>query len=153
MKIGILTYHSSHNYCAFLQAYALCKAIKENTGNDTEIINFSMEKAEEQNRCISKSHGHNFRNKRFLQKRYQMFEISSERYHTLSGMRFVSDNPAAFAEWVNGRYDAIVVGSDEIWKLDGYRGFPTSYWLPGVTGCKKLSYPVKIKNTSNGCKG
>ena len=42
MKIGILTYHASHNYGAFLQAYALRNVLIEKTGNDVDIINFNM---------------------------------------------------------------------------------------------------------------
>lgn len=57
MKIGILTYHSSHNYGAFLQAYALCNALSEKTGNEVEIINFSMEKAENMYKEIAEGKG------------------------------------------------------------------------------------------------
>lgn len=145
MKIGILTYHSSHNFGAFLQAYALCGVLRERTGHAVEIIDFSMAKAAKMNmKCI-------FSNKKdpitipYGMVQYRTFERSSQKYHTLSEDKLVTDDLNRFAEWVNGKYDIIVVGSDEIWKLDGYRGFPTPYWLPGVTGCKKMAYAASSR--------
>ena len=146
MKIGILTYHSTHNYGAFLQAYALCNALIDGTGNDTEIINFSMKKADDENLRLTKYRGLSWKKRQYLKDRYAMFETAGKRCHKLSGPRFQSDSIEEFAEWINGKYDAIVVGSDEIWALDGYRGFPTPYWLPMVTGCKKLSYAASSRS-------
>lgn len=40
MKIGIVTYHSDHNYGAMLQAYALQKFIKQQLLADVQIINY-----------------------------------------------------------------------------------------------------------------
>jgi hypothetical protein len=34
MRIGILTFHSAHNYGAILQAYALRKIISKETGGE-----------------------------------------------------------------------------------------------------------------------
>ena len=39
MKIGILTFHSAHNFGAMLQAYALQEQIKAN-GHEVWIINY-----------------------------------------------------------------------------------------------------------------
>ena len=40
-KILITTFHNAHNYGAVLQAFALCKKIKElNKANDVKIINY-----------------------------------------------------------------------------------------------------------------
>ena len=46
-KIGILTYHRSINYGAFLQAYSLYNAIKKRYGDKwiVEIIDYESEKA------------------------------------------------------------------------------------------------------------
>lgn len=145
MKIGILTYHSSHNYGAFLQAYALCNALSEKTGNEVEIINFSMEKAENMYKEIAEGKGFSIEKKKYLRDRAKMFETSSLKYHKLSGERFSTDDIADFAKWIHGRYDAIVAGSDEIWVLNGFRGFPNPYWLPDVCNCQKLSYAASSR--------
>lgn len=145
MKIGILTYHSSHNYGAFLQAYALCSVLSELTGNDVEIINYSMIKAEAQNRLISVPQDSTVKKRLFMRRRYKMFENATNKYHQLSGPRFSTDDFVAFSKWINGKYDMIIAGSDELWLVEGFRGFPTPYWLPNITGCKKMSYAVSSR--------
>lgn len=42
MKVGILTYHRSHNYGAFLQAYSLSMKINSLPGVSCEIINYNL---------------------------------------------------------------------------------------------------------------
>ena len=146
MRIGILTYHSSHNYGAFLQAYSLSTVLKDMTGQDVEIINFSMKKAENLYKTVAEGKGFSRKQRAFLKERAEMFESSSIRYHLLSSHeRFISDSCEEFAKWIHGRYDAVIVGSDEIWVLNGFRGFPTPYFLPGVTDCKKYSYAASSR--------
>ena len=145
MKIGILTYHSSHNFGAFLQAFALCGVLRERTNHTVEIIDFSMEKAAKANlKYIFSSKRHPLAILYGL-KQYRMFELASPMHHTLSDDKLVTDDLGRFAEWLNGKYDIVIAGSDEIWKLDGYRGFPTPYWLSGVTGCKKMACAVSSR--------
>ena len=43
MKVGIITFHASHNYGSMLQAYALCKILVKR-GCEVRIINFRSEK-------------------------------------------------------------------------------------------------------------
>ena len=144
MKIGILTYHSSHNYGAFLQAYALSNALRRDRGQDVEIIDFSMKKANDF--YLQERQNENPKKKQYLEERYRMFEESKKKYLALSDRQLVSDDIEEFAQWVNGCYDVIVAGSDEIWKLDGLRGFPTPYWLPKVKDCRKMSYAASSRS-------
>lgn len=90
MKIGILTYHSTHNCGAFLQAYALCHALRDNTGNDVEIINYSMIKAEQMNKQIANSSKRNIKKHLYLQKRYSIFEESIKRFQPITGCGYTS---------------------------------------------------------------
>lgn len=146
MKIGILTYHSSHNYGAFLQAYALSHALSERTKNEVEIINYSMSKASRVNKNNIWFNKRHLKSLAYNLERYKMFNVSINKYHKLSTSRLESDNLLEFCSWVDTQdYDAIIVGSDEVWKLDGYRGFPNPYWLPGVLNCKKLSYAASSR--------
>ena len=41
MKVGIMTFHSSHNCGSMLQAYALQHTLEERYGADAELINFA----------------------------------------------------------------------------------------------------------------
>lgn len=144
MKIGILTYHRSQNYGAFMQAYALASAIRESTGDDVELIDYNSPAAE---RFYLREI---FRDKTpetilYNFKKYRMFR-KVVRQLPLSQETLITDDLGKVRTFLNGKYDAIIVGSDEIWKLDGMRGFPNAYWLPGVTGCRKLSYAASARN-------
>ena len=144
MKIGILTYHRSHNYGAFIQAYALASAIKETLGCNVEIIDYNSPASEKfYKREI-------FRDKTpasvlYNLKKYKMFK---REVHNLpiSMEMLISNDLKAFREYIGNRYDVIVAGSDEIWKLDGERGFPNAYWLPEIQDCIKMSYAASSRN-------
>ena len=45
MKIGIITYHSAHNYGAVLQAFALQEYLQKQ-GHDVQIINYKIKEIE-----------------------------------------------------------------------------------------------------------
>ena len=149
MKIGILTYHASHNYGAFLQAYALRNVLIEKTGNDVDIINFNMPQSVELYANMSNPETDNEQEKKFCQDRGRMFVEQSLKYHDLKGECFVSDDLNQFSDWIQGKYDIVIVGSDEIWYMRGFRGFPTPYWLPGVTGCRKMAYAASARVDQN----
>mgnify|MGYP001398909882 CR=1 FL=1 len=146
MKIGILTYHSSHNYGAFLQAYALVYALREETNHDVEIIDFSMKCAEKMNRQVVFFNKRQFESIYFNLKKYIMFENAKKEYAPISKERCVSDSLEDFIHFISNRYDVIITGSDEVWKMDGYRGFPNPYWLPGIENCLKIAYAVSSRN-------
>ena len=42
-KVGIITYHASHNCGSFLQSYAIENVIRNEFGKEPEIIDFSNE--------------------------------------------------------------------------------------------------------------
>ena len=138
MRIGILTFHSAHNYGAILQAYALRKIISKETGNDVEIINFDMPEVMDVRR--KRLDGSDFD-----RERYQMFEGQYRSIHELSSECLYSEHVEDFRKLVEGKYDTILVGSDEVWAVDKYKVFPTPFWLPGDYGCKKLSYAVSSR--------
>ena len=145
MRIGILTYHAAKNYGAFLQAFALKNLLIEKTGNYVEIINYDMTIADEfYKRSFegTKTEGSDL--SEYAHKRFTMFE-NVERNYLSDSPRIISDNLEDFEQMVKGKYDFIIVGSDEIWKVDGFRGFPNPYWLPGNYGCKKLSYAASSR--------
>ena len=41
MRVGILTYHKTHNYGAFLQSYALTNYLNQMSGIQAEIIDYN----------------------------------------------------------------------------------------------------------------
>ena len=46
-KIGLITYHASHNIGSMMQTYAMLNIIQERYGYEVEIINFSSKKQQE----------------------------------------------------------------------------------------------------------
>lgn len=139
MKIGILTYHRSYNYGAFLQAYALVKRL-QNEGFDAELIDFNMPKSMKMYRLKAKDPYRLY----LKNKLYKMFLKNV--YIALSSEKFLfSDSCEDFKKLVKNKYDIIIAGSDELWKVDGVRGFPNPYWLVGDLGCTKVSYAVSAR--------
>lgn len=143
MKIGILTFHRSHNYGAFLQAFALASSIKEKIRCEVEIIDYNMAYAEKLYKkaiCPVKQPYLVFD----YYKRYKMFKKTVE-VMPKSEEKLVSNDLHEFQRFVKGRYDIIIAGSDEIWKIDGFRGFPNPYWLIGDLDCIKISYAASSR--------
>ena len=150
MKVGILTYHESYNYGAFLQAYSLCRRLNEEQDITAEIVNYNMPVSM---RGYQMKHWKTYK-KILRHNRYQFQKRLSESFvrnleekkEILSDKRVYSDSIETFRDMVKDKYDIIIAGSDEIWKLDGERGFPTPYWLPGDLGCLKCSYAASSRS-------
>ena len=142
-KIGIITFHASHNCGSFLQAYALQKFLNNNKF-DAEIINFSNEG---QRKLYNVTFQNNslkniikniilFPRKRILKdtyKNYQSFihknlKLSKDEFFTLQEMENNKFN-----------YDVFVCGSDQIWNVT-IEDFDDAYFLPFVSDKKKIAY-------------
>lgn len=147
MKIGILTYHRAKNYGAYLQAYGLCTRLNEEADITAEIIDFHMKKEVAAYRINSslKYRVRHFQEYCFRKKLYSAFENSMEEL-PVSDEYCCSDDPEDLRKLVQGKYDVILAGSDEIWKTDGIRSFPNPYWLEGDMGCLKVSYAASSRS-------
>lgn len=148
MKIGILTYHRSINYGAFLQAYCLSKYVQKLVGDraTVEIIDYtSKTSSDAYNRLLFKG-----KDKKSIWKKRIGFERSSFLL-PLSRESLYSDDLSVIEGFLRRQdYDLIIVGSDEVWKVDGMRGFPTAYWLNFDLGnCVKFSYAVSARTDYN----
>lgn len=151
MKVGILTYHRAHNYGAYLQAYALCSRLNEEVDIDAEIIDFRMKKEIDFYSLYAKRrliHPRTYiRNFLFEARIFRAFEeaIEDSRFKR-SSEALVSDSLDEFRNFVMGKYDVIIAGSDEIWRVDSFRGFPNPYWLIGDFKCRKFSYAASSRS-------
>ena len=153
-NIGILTYHGSYNYGAFLQAFSLCSRLNQEPGIHAEIIDYNMPSAL---RMYDPAYwsllkkASRFRTLWFQYGIRKAFSRGREKLGALlSEASLLSDDVEAFTKYVYGKYDVIIAGSDEIWKLQGVRGFPSAYWLPGDLGCKKVSYAASSRSDWHG---
>lgn len=153
-KVGIITFHASHNYGSMLQAYALQQVVL-NMGCDCKIINFRTERQKEFYRPHFKRGNIVGRIKRTLIylpfmtslcEKDRLFEsflrtqmlLTEKEYSTLADL-FLEDFD----------FDYIISGSDQIWNtrcLD----FDWAYYLPFVKKAKKIAYaPSMGPNAKN----
>lgn len=145
MKVGILTFHHTTNFGATLQAYALSKFIQQQ-GCSVEFINYQPEKAVKVYREV-------------LYFKAKKTELLSNFIRSYKMQKFVKQNMTvskkiySTPDSLKGfehRYDVLVVGSDEIWNINSFRGTDTSYFLDFVgSDVKKISYAASFGSTTD----
>ena len=165
-KIGILTFHKSLNYGAFMQAYSLFRKISEDFPDDeVQIIDYcalQVQKKYSYNlityifsslpewkqtgiKTVCKATIKNFLNicshRNFLKKRKKMRAAFDQalKYIKLPSESICTDDCAKVTKWLNNRYDILIVGSDCVWEFNNYP-FPNIYFLHDVNNVKKYSY-------------
>ena len=160
MKIGILTFHRSYNYGAFMQSYALSRRIKKDFPEaDVEIIDYATARMYRNYDTSLKSYIFGTIDNRnslitackkivkfILQpaqlKRTRTLYSAFERdlkYLPLSDFRVISDDCTEAFDAIRGKYDVIVVGSDGVWEFISY-SFPNAYYLGDDLRAVKMSY-------------
>ncbi|MBQ4565181.1 MAG: polysaccharide pyruvyl transferase family protein [Oscillospiraceae bacterium] len=145
MKLGILTFHRSINYGAFMQCYSLSHRLQKDFPElQVEVIDYSSLRAT----CAMKQGIDRIADpaqRDAYSKRIHLFDHCCERL-PLSDRRLESDDLDALYSWLNETYDIIVVGSDAVWNWN-VRGFPNAYFLKGYHGTK-LSYAASAHGLS-----
>ena len=135
MKIGIITYHQVINDGAVLQTYAqqtyLQKMYPE---HEVEVIDFRY-KSIERREQLSILKDFLRLKKSALSKLKKFYKIRAfvSKHLQLSGEQFISDDIEEVSKYINRTYDVVIVGSDEVWKIEYNkysRPFPNLYWCP-----------------------
>lgn len=136
MKIGILTFHRSYNYGAFMQCFSLSTRLKRELPNATiEVVDYSSKNAIKGYEDSINNANNNTVKK--LIARNEAFRGCQEQL-PLSSTKIVSDDIIEISRYLNENYDAVVVGSDAVWNWIS-RGFPNIYFLKDFKG-EKFSY-------------
>ncbi|MDO7138869.1 polysaccharide pyruvyl transferase family protein [Algibacter lectus] len=146
MKIGIYTIHSAYNYGAMFQAYATQKAL-EKLGYDSEFVNLYTKEAEAKNE--NKLNSYQLKpllislysrlnpKVRLKYKRFREFHskmILSKRYYSLDE---IYKTPP--------KYDAHLVGSDQVWNLQQGFSERAYYFLDFLNNNEiKISYAASF---------
>lgn len=144
-KVGILTFHASHNYGSVLQAYALQNIVKTSCKCDCEIINFITDRQKEMYSIFYKINSMKdiLRNVRVILYKYRIRKDRFEDFNKfIEGHLNLSEkiykNKEELEQDVNV-YNTIVCGSDQIWNLT-IKDFDYSYFAPFNGEFKKISY-------------
>jgi hypothetical protein len=155
MKVGILTFHASHNYGSMLQAYALQKVVTK-LGHECKIINFRTKRQKQMYdyRNVVKKEQNIF--KKLIKilffgnakKQHERFENFLKTY--LPVTKEYSD----IDEFEHGsdEFDIYISGSDQIWNVDAH-DFNKIYMLDFNKEGKRVAYAVSAGSGRCSLKG
>lgn len=150
-KIGILTYHHVINDGAILQTYSTAESIKKTIKDvDVEVVDFRMRVKETESlfalfRSIIK-----LNSPMSVIKRYIIFKRCINNMLPISKDRLISDDYYKSIKFISNKYDLLIVGSDEVWKIENgkfARPFPNIYWLDEKIRCPKIALSVSANRT------
>ena len=146
MKVGILTYHQSHNYGALLQAVALRKVL-EDMGHDVYYINYYPDYHRELYRIFSwkvfRSKGK--RDKlRYLKLYLKTYSFKKKRYDRF--IKFKKKFIYPYCKPLKENYDIVIYGSDQIWrKQPGMNDFnPIYFGQNNIKAKMHISYAASM---------
>ena len=133
MKIGIITFHKSENYGAYLQCFALQKTLKD-LGYTPSIINYETAADIERYKLISTKSPKKFIKSLILyipnKKRSKSFKEAQKRYNLSTK---------------NELFDVAITGSDQVWNPNLSGGTIDLYFtLKKINAKKKISYAASI---------
>ena len=150
MKIGILTFQRALNYGAVLQAYSLCSYL-ESSGYEAEIIDYN---------CVAVSEKYEYTPlsrvgalKPYIARTGQAILHKGNR---AKFNRFLLNNVPMSSLYTRGTigssselYDAIVVGSDQVWN-PSVTDVDTTYLLDFVSNkTKRIAYAPSLGTSDN----
>lgn len=143
MKIGILTHQYINNYGAFLQAWALRKAISELFPEDeVQIIDYVNVK-----HYIINAGGwfRFYKNRETLKEWFAKVQLPNT-FAKARNQEMVLSKRCFNARQINElEFDCIVVGSDEVWNYRDTKGNAELKFGVGLT-CKNLIAYIMVKN-------
>lgn len=128
MKIAVITYHYSNNKGAFMQAYALCRFLREQ-GHDVRIIDIRQEEGTNlgligriiKNLIVSHRLNNDIRD---------LYPPLTRRYYSLTELQ---QNPPVS--------DCYIVGSDQVWNPNISKELMFAYFLDfGPKNVRRVSY-------------
>lgn len=156
-RIGILTYHFSENFGALMQAYGLRQWLI-NQGHDAEFVNYHPRYVEEGGDFEQIFNPARFRRnlkiaylrlstlqRRLFGSRLQteQFEVFRREVLGVTGRRLESQAEVeAFFASIEGRFDVLVCGSDQIWNPSAQKGLDAVYFLAmsDAAGARHVAY-------------
>ena len=155
MKIGIITFHSAHNYGAVLQAFALKEYLSQK-GHDVQVINYRIKEIENVYKLIkfkkSKSKLVNICKKGFKTFKLYTFErkrvLRRKKFEDFINTKLNVTIPCKTLKDLqnaNFDFDLLIAGSDQIWNRKHTKGLKPAYFLEfGKPEATRISYAASI---------
>lgn len=136
-KIGVMTFSPmTLNPGTVLQSWSLCHFLDSLSGIESEVIWYKSNKANSQKKFSLRTSLRTLYI-RICQLFHCGFAKKIRKYPTNKPL--VRDNVSS----INGRYDLILVGSDQVWNPE-ITGYDNSFFLDFVEGAKKAAYAPSI---------
>lgn len=155
MRIGILTFHASHNYGSMLQAFALQHYLK-GMGHDVETINLRNDAQNDFYHYPLRPVKGKYKNfiKDILSPKWMYHECRKWRKYEVFLENNLSLTKKVYKYWEeiekdlsNLKYDCLITGGDQIWNVKCI-DFDKSYFLPSkLLNIKKISYSPSFGNS------
>ena len=141
-KIGTLTFHRAQNYGAILQCYSLQRALI-NIGYETEVLDYDCKKISNDYSLIKTNSLIDFLKTIFFLPAYRR---KRDRFGSFISKHIIVSSKCLCSEMykVEDEYDAIIVGSDQVWNYK-LTGCDRAYFLDFLSERKKrLSYAASL---------
>lgn len=143
MKVGVLTFHRCFNYGSYWQARCLVEGLR-GLGHDAELLDHqdaAVERAEA--RCLLQP---------ALPHRTARGDMPALKVKARKFLRAFDALPLSSRFDLNAweaspRYDAVVVGSDEVWNFrHPWYGGKQLFWGRGLNGGRRVAYAASFGN-------
>lgn len=147
-KIGIMTFHRSHNNGSMLQALALQNIISEKYNCCAEIIDFSNYAQQNMYSPIPKPKNIKqvikaiiwLTNYKQMKRQYCAYDKFAQKYFNFSDKKY---NTSAELKMAESEYDAFIAGSDQVWNIKCMDA-DDAYYLDFVSDKPRYSYAVSF---------
>lgn len=155
MKIGIITFHASHNCGSMLQAYALCKVLRDDFKQDAELIDFANKGSRQMyslwnNKMfyrsgrpilsVLKTNISNLLHSKEVKKVMTDYEAFSSKYLPKSKGCYKKTSELVGVE---KNYDMLISGGDQVWNIC-CTDADDAYFLSFAHGVKKVAYSPSL---------
>lgn len=149
-KIGIVTFHSAHNYGAMLQVYSLQYVIKS-LNYDVEVINYRNKEIDDQYKVFNINKNNIKSIVKSILTSIVFYPKNKKRYKVFD--KFMSDKLNLSKKYMNidqlkknpPKYDVYITGSDQVWNYGIVGELSDAYTLNfGDKDIKRISYAASI---------
>ena len=155
MKIGIITFHDSHNCGSMLQAFALCNILRDNFHQDAEIIDFANEgsrqmyslwskrilyKSGKPNINVIMTNISNLIHSEPIRKMMKDYEDFSARFLKKSSCSY---RRTSDLNGIENNYDMLISGGDQVWNIR-CTDADDAYFLCFARNVKKVAYSPSL---------